>query len=327
MTDIDRRADILTSADPESVDALPDEGTLAGAADPDAPLAHIGDAVDVADVPADIARIAAAEVEDPAAGFFGPDSLSWRINRENVLYIAGVTPILLQIAHPSVAAGLRDHSTLQADYLTRLTHTFDVVDTLFFGDAESAITGAVIVRRIHEGVTGEVGDDAAGVDPEDTYYANDPELLWWVAATLFDLSSRAYEALVEPLSRAEKRQYYQEHTIFQRLVGLPESELPDTLSDFEARYERTIREDLILAEAGQEVTEGFLSQFGRARPLADFLGAALMPEGAREIFGYEWDSGRQRRFDALTKLLRSVPLWALPNRLRYRKQFRAFDRV
>ncbi|SNZ15086.1 Uncharacterized conserved protein, DUF2236 family [Natronoarchaeum philippinense] len=324
MSDIDRRDDVLSTADTTDIDVLPDEGALAGAADADGPLSHLGDAVRAEEIPEDIAALAASEVDDPGEGFFGPDSLAWRINRENVLYVAGVTPILLQIAHPSVAAGLRDHSTLQSDYRTRLTHTFDIVDTLFFGDVESAITGAVIVRRLHEGVAGRVDD--SGVD-DGTYYANDPELLWWVAATLFDLSTRAYETLVEPLSRAEKRRYYREHTIFQRLMGLPEAALPDTLGAFEERYASTIDDDLVLGETGRAVTAGFLDQFGRARPVAEFLGAAWLPASARELFGFEWGPSRQRRFDAVGRLFRSMPLWALPDRVRYRKQYRAFDRV
>jgi hypothetical protein len=39
----------------------------------------------------------------PLLGFYGPDSMMWRINREAVLLGAGPAALLLQIAHPSVA--------------------------------------------------------------------------------------------------------------------------------------------------------------------------------------------------------------------------------
>src|SRR2546421_7425935 len=41
--------------------------------------------------------------EDP--GLFGPDSVIWRVNRESAVALAGTAAILMQFAHPKVAAG------------------------------------------------------------------------------------------------------------------------------------------------------------------------------------------------------------------------------
>src|SRR5512144_1521758 len=43
-------------------------------------------------------------------GFYGPDSIMWRINREAVLLGAGPAALLLQVAHPLVAEGVAQHS-------------------------------------------------------------------------------------------------------------------------------------------------------------------------------------------------------------------------
>ena len=60
---------------------------------------------------------------DPLLGFYGPDSMMWRINREAVLLGAGPTALLLQIAHPLVAEGVAHHSTFEADPFKRLHGT------------------------------------------------------------------------------------------------------------------------------------------------------------------------------------------------------------
>jgi uncharacterized protein (DUF2236 family) len=49
------------------------------------------------------------------AGLFGPGSLTWRVNREGVLLLGGGRALLLQVAHPLVAAGVAEHSNYRED--------------------------------------------------------------------------------------------------------------------------------------------------------------------------------------------------------------------
>ena len=54
-------------------------------------------------------------------GLYGPDSEAWYLNREAMLLLgAGPRALLLQIAHPAVAAGVNDHSDFRADPWRRL---------------------------------------------------------------------------------------------------------------------------------------------------------------------------------------------------------------
>src|SRR5208282_6677504 len=69
----------------------------------------------------------------PAEGLFGPDSISWRINRESALFLAAGRAALLQLAHPWVAAAIAHHSTVLNDPVARFHNTFRVVFTMFFG--------------------------------------------------------------------------------------------------------------------------------------------------------------------------------------------------
>jgi uncharacterized protein (DUF2236 family) len=58
-----------------------------------------------------------AEDRRPAdtAGLYRPEEIFWRVNREAVLLLTGARALLLQTAHPLVAAGVADHSGFRRD--------------------------------------------------------------------------------------------------------------------------------------------------------------------------------------------------------------------
>ncbi|MDY7082916.1 MAG: oxygenase MpaB family protein [Halobacteria archaeon] len=85
--------------------------------------------VDLDDLPDDIAELA-AEVDNPKDGFFGPGSVMWKVNQENALFLAGVSAVLLQVAHPMVSAAGVEHSDFDEDLFGRFETTFDIVDTI-----------------------------------------------------------------------------------------------------------------------------------------------------------------------------------------------------
>jgi uncharacterized protein (DUF2236 family) len=49
------------------------------------------------------------------AGVLGPDSVSWRINRETALFLGAGRALLMQLAHPWVVTAVADHSHVFAD--------------------------------------------------------------------------------------------------------------------------------------------------------------------------------------------------------------------
>ena len=128
---------------------------------------------------------------DPTLGFYGPDSMMWRINREAVLLGAGPTALLLQIAHPLVAQGVAEHSSFEADPFKRLHGTITTTMDLVFGDGVAAERAVRRLNGIHATVRGE------------NYRALDPELLLWVQVTLIITSVRAYHRWVRPLSKPD----------------------------------------------------------------------------------------------------------------------------
>src|SRR5436309_8596940 len=88
------------------------------------------------------------------AGLFGPGSVTWRVNREGALLLGGGRALLLQVAHPLVAAGVAAHSRFRSEPLTRLRRTLDRMLTIVFGDAVEALAAVRDIERVHSRVRG-----------------------------------------------------------------------------------------------------------------------------------------------------------------------------
>ena len=159
-----------------------------------------------------------------AAGLFGPGTMTWRINREGVLLLGGGRALILQVAHPLVAAGVAEFSDYREDPWGRLYRTLDTTTAIVFGDSQTSAEASARLERVHDRVRGTTGE-AGGRFPAGTAYeANDPDLLMWVFATLVDTSILVYDRYVRPLSIDERCSYYEEQ---KRLGVTSEYHLPD----------------------------------------------------------------------------------------------------
>ena len=123
-------------------------------------------------------------------GLYGPGSEAWRLNREAMLLLgAGPRALLLQIAHPAVAAGVDDHSDFRADPWRRLAGTLRSYLTIVYGSTGAARAEIRRLNTLHRGITGP------------GYAARDPDLSLWVHATLVDSTMAVDDAWLEPLSQ------------------------------------------------------------------------------------------------------------------------------
>src|SRR5262245_2277278 len=137
-----------------------------------------------------------AEVTDPKAGIYGPDSMAWTIDKEAALFRAGGKAALLQLAHPAVAHAVDQHSATRNDPLGRFQRTFDNVFAMVFGDLDSAIRHARRVHAIHSRIVGEIREEVGAYQCGDRYVANDEHALFWVHATLIHSAIEMYELCV-----------------------------------------------------------------------------------------------------------------------------------
>src|SRR5271165_1805965 len=176
------------------------------------------------------------EVERAAAGnpagLFGPDSVSWKINRESALFLGAGRAALLQLAHPWVAAAIAEYSTTLHDPIGRFHQTFRVMFTIVFGSLDQAWEAARQLRRRHGGIRGKMPETAGPFAKGSEYDANDVAALRWVFATLVDSALLAYELMLPPLTAAEVQQYYAESRTTAAMFGIPREGLPQNSQEF-----------------------------------------------------------------------------------------------
>jgi len=80
------------------------------------------------------------------AYMFPPGSALPQITRELALLLGGGRALLLQLAHPLIAAGVADHSRFQDAPQARLERTLDLMLTLPLGTWGA---GRPVLRRFH----------------------------------------------------------------------------------------------------------------------------------------------------------------------------------
>jgi uncharacterized protein (DUF2236 family) len=258
---------------------------------------------------------------DVARSLFGSDSASARINREAVLLLGGGRALLLQVAHPLVAAGVAAHSRFRAQPVERLRRTLDLMLTIVFADAARAIHAVRQIEHVHARVRGAL-DTAVGPFPRGTPYdASDPSLLFWVHATLVDSAMVAYQRFVAPLTLAMRAAYYEESKISARLLGISEPCIPPTLAEFEQYVAEMVQGDVLsVGAAAREVAASILRPpvplgLRPAFAIAALPTIGLLPVPVRERYGFPWSRAHEFALSALARVIRgALPL--LPDYVR-----------
>ena len=254
-------------------------------------------------------------------GLFGPGTVTWRVSREGVLLAGGGAALILQGAHPLVAAGVADHSNYREDPWGRLYRTLDLTTRVVFGDMRTAEAAARRIRAAHGRVRGVTAESGGRYPKGTSYHANDPELLLWVHATLVRTALDVYQRYVGPLTIAEQRLYYDEQKTLAELFGVPRERMPDTFAAFNRYFNDTLESDRIAVTAGlRDVVDATLRPDLPfiARPLVDALNlttVGLLPGRLREELGLPWSPTRERLEEASRATLRRI-IAALPTLLR-----------
>lgn len=168
---------------------------------------------------------------------FDSDSVTWRVNQEGALLLGGGRALLMQLAHPGVAAGVAEHSDFRQRPLARLMRTLELTLALTFGTSQQAMAAARQINAVHQRVRG------------DGYSAMDPRLLLWVHATLIDSAMVTYSTFVRPLSPDDRETYYQESKLTGGLLGLANARYPAALEDFERYVAEMLDSDELVVDA------------------------------------------------------------------------------
>jgi uncharacterized protein (DUF2236 family) len=172
---------------------------------------------------------------DPAradSGFFGPESVTWRIMSSRIMWVAVVRALYLQALHPRVIRGtLQNAATITdpVDAWARLRRTRGFIETRTFGTTAEAERAGRRVRKIHESLT--------GTDPDGSVYrVDEPELLLWVhcgeVASCADIARRARL----PFSAADLDAFVDEQRTSAELIGVDRGAAPASMAELEAYY-------------------------------------------------------------------------------------------
>jgi uncharacterized protein (DUF2236 family) len=267
----------------------------------------------------ELERVRAA-AENPLAGPFGPRSLTWQVDREAAIFLGAGRALLLQLAHPWVAAAIAQHSNTLADPIGRFHRTFGVVFSLVFGSLDQSIGAARRLHSRHATITGQL-DTAQGPFPAGScYHANAIPALLWVYATLIETAIMAYELVLPALTTAQRERYYDESRLFAALFGIPDRSLPPDWNSFSAYVAATMQSDtLTVSPQARALALGLIGGGSTFLPVPGSyraLTASLLPPRLREAFGFSHGAAEQEAVKRSVARLRWLyPL--LPSRLRY----------
>jgi uncharacterized protein (DUF2236 family) len=253
----------------------------------------------------------------------GPHSISWRIGSDARTMSGAGSALMLQVAHPTVAAGVREHSDFKTDPWGRLWRTLDYVYLLTYGGPQTAMHIGRQLRDLHKRIKGTKPDGTK-------YHALEPEAYAWVHATLIEILVRAYSTFARPLSAQETDQLWDEWVAMGRILGIRERDLPDTWAEFDDYVEEMIATRL---EPNDVVDDVLRTLDAPKSPLPQIdnrvwkmmrvpasaggrLGTVgMLRPSAREKLGLEWSVHQERALKAAGAASRAAtPL--LPESLR-----------
>lgn len=244
--------------------------------------------------------------------------VTWTLAGERLGLLAWPRAILLQLAHPLVAAGVGEHSDFRGSAIapyTRLHATVTAMRRIAFGspaDAELAVGG---ILRVHDRVHGTLGEDAGAHRRGTPYSAHDPALLLWVHATLIDSYARVLGELLEPLSDRERDAYCRESAPLAERLGAPADRLPDDWPALQHYIDGELASGRVavgaearsLAHAVLRPPLGWLVwPVSRASALIT-IGA--LPDTIRAQYGFPWTGRHERRRRRVVALIRRARRW------------------
>jgi uncharacterized protein (DUF2236 family) len=257
---------------------------------------------------------------DPAKGLFGPNSITWRVNREAVLFLAAGRALLLQLAHPWIAQAIADHSQTMMDPLGRFHRTFSIMFSIIFGTVDQALAAARKLHERHTQISGTMRDRSGPFAKGSSYLANELNALRWVSATLTETSVVAHELVLPTLSEGERQGYYSESKSMAALFGIPPALLPRDWKTFMLYNNEMWRSDVLtVTPTARAIADRVLWQGGRWPRIPKWyraVTALLLPPPVREGFRLSYGSAEQKRAEDALKWIRRVH-GVLPHSIRF----------
>ncbi len=227
--------------------------------------------------------------EEDLLGFFGPDSVTWRIHSDPTFSVGGLRALLLQALHPVAMDGVaRFSGGFREEPWPRLIRTATYVDTLTFGTRTEAVRAVARVRGIHRrlGATEETTGR--------TYRVDEPDLLLWGHCCEVDSLLSVARRGGLPLTDDEADRYVAEQVTAAELIGVPRADVPDSVAALAAYFEE-MRSSLAVTPAARDACRlillppmktwvRYLTPAQPAWGTLAGLAVALLPQWARRMY-------------------------------------------
>jgi uncharacterized protein (DUF2236 family) len=257
-------------------------------------------------------------------GLAGPGSVTWRISRERVVPLGGLSALLLQLAHPLIAAGVAEHSSFQDDPTRRLMLTLEMLLVTAFGDVRQVDEMNHRIGNIHRVVNGSLPQDVGAWRRGTRYSATSPELCLWVYATIIETTLNSYSTFVRPLDASERAEFYRENERWGRLYGVGTDIRPASYQEFQDYYAGMLAR-LTAGDQARSIARIILrARLGRIPipPWGYLLAAGLLPAPLRTQYGLRWSAAQRALWWLFTHATVVVMGRLAPGRLRFWAHYR-----
>lgn len=214
--------------------------------------------------------------EEVEALLVDPGSAVWRFSSDSRLYLSMLYPLLLQVAHPTVGAGVHDYSDFEHRPWDRLMRTLDYVNLLVYGGLEAVPAGRRL-RELHKSFRGTRPDGHR-------YNALEPGAYAWVHATLIAAYVYGHAQFGRPMRADQRERFYREYRGLGRLIGVREQDLPEDWAGFERYFERVCETELVRTESVDRVLRSVTQAVAPPMPMPKALWRASRVPASRALW-------------------------------------------
>lgn len=268
-------------------------------------------------------------------GYFPRGSSILRMVQEEraVGLFYGQRALAIGAIEPLNFIGTRRHTAHPEQPFRRLVATAKMFEAIFFGDCEGADKVLGAVRGMHEGVKGELPEDAGVYAAGTPYSAFDPEAMLWTVAVMADSARVFFELLVRPLSAAERDGLWADYMRFGELFGMPSEVAPRSHREGRAWLEDRIGSPRVhltreAASTGKAILLDIPVPASRRLSMRvhNVIQVAMLPPRVRELYGIEYTPGMRAAFRSVMAVWRTA--WPrMPEHVRLGSCRADFDRV
>ena len=225
----------------------------------------------------------------------------------------GQRALAIGALHPVNYTGTSQSTRGRRQPFRRLVRTANDFETIFFGTRAEADLVLAKVRKLHERVHGELGEDAGPFPAGTPYDAFDPELMLWTVAVSFESALYFYELFVRRLSDREHDAFWLDYVRFGELFGMPPEVAPPTYAAFAQWWDAKLSgPEMHLTDEARR-TGAFVAfkipMPGGNQPakrLHDLVMLGSLPPRVRELYGLSWSPWQARTFPLAVAAVRAA---------------------